>query len=132
MTYQTAKALDVAGFHVKPVDESMFRYKKGEPARSSGCVNVICEHGMTCNVENCDYVEVPTLEELIEACGDRLENIIRSGSTWSVNQEPHYEDNSSGEDVFDSMQGGYEGKTLIEAVANLWLALNKEASVDKI
>lgn len=69
MDYKTAKALNDSGFHVKPLQEFSFKYHKNDKIRSSGCINVICEHGMKCNVENCEYVDVPTLEDLMEANG---------------------------------------------------------------
>jgi hypothetical protein len=65
-------------------------------------------------------ISQPTLEELIEACGDKFGNLARNGGfvkwtplhsqwvAWRVNDR----------------LGGYGGSTSIEAVARLWLALN--------
>lgn len=57
--------------------------------------------------------EVPTLSELIEECGDKLFSLTRHGKIWQTNFK-------------DGMAGETAGKTLEEAVARLWLALNKK------
>lgn len=52
---------------------------------------------------------IPTLSELIEACGDSFEELTKIENNWVVT-------------------GGYQegkGSTPEEAVANLWLELNK-------
>ena len=56
----------------------------------------------------------PTLEELIDACGDGFERLVRSvdGKEWRA-----YSKNASNQQT---------GKTPSEAVANLWLALQKK------
>ena len=53
----------------------------------------------------------PTLEELIEACGRKFRKLVR----WSDTLSEAYS------------RTGYvcEGEAPVEAVANLWLALNK-------
>ncbi len=60
-----------------------------------------------------EYVLHPTLEELIEACGDKFDslNVVRQDGQilWFATFEPT----------------GYDGLTPTEAVARLWLALNK-------
>ena len=56
---------------------------------------------------------IPTLEELIEECGDNLIDLTRTDDGWTTNSE-----NSLTQ---------IEGKTPTEAVANLWLALNKKS-----
>lgn len=57
----------------------------------------------------------PTLSELIEACGEGLGDLTRSHSGWATNVE----------NVLRNPQT--EGSTPEEAVARLWLALNKKA-----
>lgn len=61
----------------------------------------------------------PTLSELIEACGDGFINLTRDYSGWCTNFVAGINDES-----YD----GYEtyGSTPEEAVANLWLELNKK------
>jgi hypothetical protein len=57
-----------------------------------------------------DYAYVPTLEELIEACGNDLISLNnRNGEYWSCSSR-----------TFTDTQG----KTPSEAVAHLWLANN--------
>lgn len=58
---------------------------------------------------------IPTLSELIEECGDSLFNLIKrvDGRDWACNW---YEYNNS---------MAIYGSTPEEAVANLWLELNK-------
>lgn len=76
---------------------------------------------------------VPTLSELIEACGDGMSSLAICGSTYKSSKAPRDE---NGERPF----GGYEaissndeengweyGRTPEEAVARLWLALNKKS-----
>lgn len=65
---------------------------------------------------------VPTLEELIEACGDRVKRIEKKRSLWHAVEADECCDDPR--DYF-----GYchtSGKTPEEAVARLWLALNKK------
>lgn len=109
MNYELAKKLKDAGFHPK------------------GFYEFICPHGMTSNISDikgeCKYtmVPLPTLEELIEACGEyflalrfaqpyeesKLDKLWIAGST---HEGRHVE----------------TGSTPSEAVANLWLALNEK------
>jgi hypothetical protein len=72
-----------------------------------------------------DRAYVPTLEELIEACGDCFENLGRDTSAddivWICN------DCGKTKQKEGIIAGWYEGKTPTEAVARLWLALSKTA-----
>jgi hypothetical protein len=88
LSYQTAVKLKEAGF---PQDYT--NAPIGEPVS--------------------DYVYSPTLEELIEACGDELYDLqMKSPNYWIAtgNQDGEWKE-------------GF-GSTPSEAVANLWLALN--------
>ena len=60
-----------------------------------------------------DFAYVPTLEELIEACGNRFEFLANNAQNWRARAD-------------NSIVEG-EGSTPIEAVARLWLALNRKA-----
>jgi hypothetical protein len=62
-----------------------------------------------------DRVYVPTLEELIEACGERFSGLT---ADWGVKDWTAH-------DTKDANVGGC-GSTPTEAVAKLWLALNKK------
>lgn len=59
-----------------------------------------------------DWITMPTLSELIEACGDRFDNLRRI-----------YDGSFAAESIGKEPQGG---DTPEEAVANLWLLLNKK------
>ena len=59
-----------------------------------------------------DFAYVPTLEELIEACGNRFASLANNARNWRARAD-------------DSIAEGV-GSTPIEAVAHLWLALNKK------
>lgn len=66
-----------------------------------------------------EWYRVPTLSELIEACGTSLQKLERAGTDfggpcWAASALEG-----------DSANGRYQtGQTPEEAVANLWLALN--------
>jgi len=59
---------------------------------------------------------IPTLSELIEACGDEFRNLTKDNEIWSTNfiQGSEYD------------YGETEGKTPEEAVAKLYIKLNKK------
>ena len=64
----------------------------------------------------------PGLSELIEACGDRFRTLIYCGCKeckWNVHGD------SEIDDWDDEMRLSFNGKTPEEAVAKLWLKLNK-------
>lgn len=63
------------------------------------------------------YAYVPTLSELIEACGDDFGGISRGKHPTEVGQWAAYSINAS---EFEDMVGG---QTAIEAVCNLFIAL---------
>ncbi len=76
-----------------------------------------------CWVEGCkDKFYVPTLSELIEACGDKVKRLEKKRKLWHA-----VEDDECCDDPQD--QYGYcrtSGSTPEEAVANLWMELNKK------
>lgn len=66
-------------------------------------------------------VYIPTLSELIKACGEELEDLRRDGHGWVAINGLNWERK------FDKDMTLYEsGSSPEEAVANLWLALNKK------
>jgi hypothetical protein len=105
MKYELAKQLKDMGFPQNPVG------RQGQLNAAQFMENE--------KIELCYF---PTLSELIEACGDGFKNLDRDTTTeelfWLCNN--YFE--KEGE-VSTSMT---EGKTPEEAVANLWLALNKK------
>ena len=103
MDYLLAKQLKDAGF---PQKEFSFN----QPFTGNGWPG---------DVRPADYPYNPTLEELIEACGDELrylENDERKSATWKAYPR-HYK--------ADNPKDYHLGSTPTEAVAKLWLALNK-------
>lgn len=61
-----------------------------------------------------NFAYIPTLEELIESCGDDFETLVRYGDgTWRAYRR------EGSEDLQDVPY-----RTPLEAVARLWLALN--------
>lgn len=90
MTYELAEKLTIANF----------------PNNKDGSLK-------TFNVEW--NLFVPTLSELIEACGDNLESIIQRGNGEYDNWEAR------------SKTQRFNASTLEEAIANLWLNLKQPA-----
>lgn len=65
-----------------------------------------------------DECKIPTLSELIEACGDRFYSLVyATDNDWRC-----FVESRDQEDYISSSQGSSPE----EAVANLWLALNKK------
>lgn len=110
MKYKLALELKNAGFPQK--------------AAPSGNVTGLCKHGNwgfslireSCDCTPDDTCHIPTLEELIEACGDRLESL--------VNLHDMLHDMNKWIAAASIVSG--EGTTSTEAVARLWLTLNKK------
>ena len=106
------------------MDDQLARELKdaGFPQTDKRCSDCIKNGSSSCTV--CEDVvdAVPTLSELIEACGGGFESMRRmfdgevtlGWEAWSANL-----------DVFRRMFHG-EGATPEEAVARLWLALQKK------
>ena len=123
MDYELAKELKDAGFpqpntkdsDVKLPFDGRFLVSKQHPYPSSPT-----EDGKSWNEAydeykvNCAYA--PTLEELIEACDFDIELIIYEGGRAFARRV-----NSSPDMTF------IESSTSVEAVARLWLALNKKS-----
>ncbi len=101
MDYELAKELKEAGF-VKP------EHPKGDTLASRDNI-----HDRSLDVYR------PTLEELIEACGVDIGVFVFSDKTEGANAWTKYADP-------DDFTTYYHGLTPTEAVARLWLALNKK------
>lgn len=99
MNYELAKQLKDAGFPQK--GNGLMLVRKGWET------NKVVNYGVGNSY-------APTLEELIEACGDKLVSAYNNGKEWLLNEE-------AGSEVPQ-----VSGSTLTEAVARLWLALNKK------
>ena len=96
-SYELAKTLKDAGF-VQENGDGKFLWPSEAVLDSCG--------------KCADEVYLPTLSELIEACGDDFKKLIKDSSPWRA-------DGWNGKEIFEG-----HGSTPEEAVANLWLALN--------
>lgn len=97
MNYELAKQLKDAGFP-----------QKHEPF----CVKIPMELD---TLGNQIRYFMPSLSELIEACGDRLQALERTGLGWRALVSP----------IRESAMG-IHGLTPEEAVANLWLKIHEK------
>ncbi len=77
--------------------------------------------------------DYPSLEELIEACGDGFDSLRysfvngREDKIWVAFHNKVYAIQSSPLNALH--MGGKEGSTPSEAVANLWISLNQKKSL---
>ena len=111
MNYKLAKKLKDAGFP-----------QKGENYWRCKCKECTGGDEEKCKCSDNEYVYVPTLEELIDACGEK--NIV----LWGCKKDNYYASISS----YDHIEGTEKmieaqtyGKTPTEAVAKLYLKLNE-------
>lgn len=70
------------------------------------------------------YYEQPTLEELIEACGEQFFDLRRKNDGWQATAQVKLDKPDEVGD--DYMLPFVEGTTPTIAVAKLWLELNKK------
>ena len=102
MNYELAKQLKDAGF---PLKQYPSEYEGDAGANEFRDGNIL-------------FI-VPTLSELIEACGEKFDSLIKYESGWCAGI---YHTRT------DSWAKRYgKGSTPEEAVAKLWIALNKKA-----
>lgn len=113
LPYEIAKKLKDLGFPQKMTN------------RVCQCNKPTYRDGMTncCGHSYYQYAYAPTLEELIEACGEGLNVMERDSGGWQVGIQQCEPYEGCWLDVF-APNG--EGQNLVEAVANLWLALNSK------
>jgi hypothetical protein len=114
MNYDLAKELKAAGF---PNIKDLQHREGREFIPSDGSVPVY-SLGDAANVDNWF---VPTLEELIGACGERFQDLCLLGEGGQFQWYCSITKGSDGEYV------RYYGGTPTEAVSRLWLALDKNA-----
>jgi hypothetical protein len=113
MNYEIAIELKAAGFpNIKDLQHRQGR----EFIPSDGSVPVY-SLGDAADVE--DWF-VPTLEELIEACGQRFQDLCLLGEAGQFQWYCSITKESDGEHM------RHYGTTPTEAVSRLWLALNKK------
>ena len=104
MNYELAKQLKDAGFPQDFVECDYCRAKPGSPVLCAGCL-----------YRRAAEPKIPTLSELIEACGDKLQVLWKRDDGWLAKSWVGHQHT----DYHESL-----GKTPDEAVARLWLALN--------
>lgn len=109
MNYELAKTLKDAGFPLNR-DWSPFYVIEKTGVREIGFNNI------------------PTLEELVDACGEDFFGLTRWGEEWIASSSTNM-DGAITDD--DDQSGGKHGIGLapLEAVAMLWLKLNKKQYV---
>ena len=95
MNYELAKKLKDAGFPQK---------------RHYDIVDFLSEPLPDGTYDKNDFVAIPTLEELIEACGNAFTRLFHVEKRWGAGNKVFF----------------MTGDTSSEAVANLWLELNKK------
>lgn len=113
MTYKLAKKLKDAGFPQKLTRGNSDAYLPGK----EGIQTVI-----EILKEDSEYIKIPSLSELIEACGDRfmsLESQMNESGEWKAKCTTMFRDGIALHDNF------VYGATPSEAVSNLWLELNR-------
>lgn len=105
MNYELAKKLKEAGFPQR------FSVMEGYYYEMSG--------------QTLPTVKNPTLSELIEACGEDFTMLSKDKKIWYAHgiTSRAYEPNG---DIEDEYMDTFDGRTPEEAVAKLWLALNKK------
>lgn len=122
--YKLAKQLKEAGFPqgmgdylVKNKDEK--KHRSFRITEERGYENLLAV--------GYDLIFIPTLSELIEACGDRFFQLFRwdndkelQGKWGAVGQLPYYDSNTADTEVFR-----VDEKTPETAVAKLYLKLNE-------
>lgn len=109
MDYETCEKLKELGFPYT------------EPSTHSGVGYYILKSGLIFTtvdfigggLPNEEHRYIPTLSELIEACGDKFENLTRAEGEWYSNTDETF------------FYIGSIGKTPEESVARLWIELNK-------
>ncbi len=108
MNYELAKELKDAGFNQDLPDPSSYFTigRDGTPKIWGWSEGEDKPYG--------EYVKAPTLDELIDACGDMLDSLVNYHSGFWCAKHP--------KDTFNSPVG----RSRVEAVAKLWLALNKK------
>jgi len=111
ISYELAKQLKEAGFPQNVSNGDFFYW-----VDTDGDIHEEYDsssHGISWDGDDPDYIKKPTLSELIEACGIIGFTLVKVGKN-----------------VWEAMGGAYlgRGSTPEEAVAKLWLELNKKTT----
>ena len=127
MNYELAKQLKDAGFPLNKCN------RKEEEIFLKTVMELTLDDYLKCGyfVVNSELYRIPNLEELIDACGDAFLGLHKSYTNidkfeWYANTHTHPCD--CGKEECKGYNWEHEtGKTPTEAVAKLYLELNKEA-----
>lgn len=108
ISYKLAKQLKDAGYpqKVEEIDSRFYSWDKS-------CWYFVIKHKDAKPVSK-DDIKIPTLSELIEACGDEIDFALFRWGNWVCGDRSEYE-----QDWITRA----EGETPEEAVAKLWLKL---------
>ena len=107
MTYELLKRLKDSGFPLQPVAV--------EAGREITLKRPAVVFSWSTSPADGGVYYVPSLSDLVEACGNRLKNMSRVADGWQCNHEP----NGSGKG--SSATAETRGATLDDALAELWL-----------
>lgn len=118
MTYELAKQLKDAGFPQNEAEKYWIEYI-GFPHKVGIKRSIVDKEDYTVNAGLA--IAIPTLSELIAACGDGFAglNYYSSMGWWEAFEKLYYGASDDDEIVV-------KGSNPEEAVAKLWLALNKK------
>jgi len=120
MNYELAKQLEETGFPFKGNTWAESVYPPGVEKLPGEYLGA----GLT-TIPQQGQVRVPTLSELIEACGEDMQTLWQYQGVWfAAMWGGEYMSPDVVDASFPISKG--EGPTPEEAVANLWLALNKK------
>ena len=108
MNYELAKQLKDSGFPQNLQIGNRFVTKNN--------IQYFCENYETKSLYEKDSAKIPTLSELIEACGDRFWKLEGSKGNWHA----FYQNT-----IIPEAKLG-QGSTPEEAVAKLWLEINQQ------
>jgi len=118
MNYELAKKLKDAGF---PQEKCYFTFVKISNGEWDLWNSTDISEFETPRTEISD-VHCPTLSELIEVCGEGFETLSKDEDGWYAN---NYYTREQAEKQDDSILKLFHGSTPEEAVAKLWLEINK-------
>lgn len=114
MTYELAKQLKDAGF--PQATGGFYYWNRDERCNETADTRPFYDDRIITHTIKAPTIKAPTLSELIEACNSKLFNVTRlDENNWVTNF-----------DEDQNMDGTTQGPTPEEAVAKLWLALNKK------
>lgn len=136
MDYELAKELKEAGFLrarrgrgpylVFLAAKTIFDPKAKRWHHRQAHWKLVYTHSPETQWPNNEWLLSPTLEELIEACGDKLQALYKGRACWIATEQ-----NPLLNDWYNFTGFHCDGLTPSEAVAKLWLELNKKTASEE-